>query len=135
MAFDDISINTIIGSGSAVSGNLRINGAMMIDGDIDGNIEASGNIIIGEKAKIRGNISARSATVSGIVLGDITAPEGIKLQATSTVIGDIATKRLILSAGVILHGHCIALSDTEEYQKEVEKQEQLKDIRNRSVLI
>lgn len=135
MAFDDISINTIIGSGSAVSGNLRINGAMMIDGDIDGNIEASGNIIIGEKAKIRGNISARSATVSGIVLGDITAPEGIKLQATSTVIGDIATKRLILSAGVILHGHCIALSDTEEYQKEVEKQEQLKDIRNRSILI
>lgn len=135
MAFDDISINTIIGSGSAVSGSLRINGAMMIYGDIDGNIEASGNIIIGEKARIRGNISAKSATVSGIVLGDITAPEGIKLQATSTVIGDIATKRLIVSAGVILHGHCIALSDTEEYQKEVEKQEQLKDIRNRSILI
>ena len=108
---------------------------MMIYGDIDGNIEASGNIIIGEKARIRGNISAKSATVSGIVLGDITAPEGIKLQATSTVIGDIATKRLIVSAGVILHGHCIALSDTEEYQKEVEKQEQLKDIRNRSILI
>ena len=41
MAFriDDISINTIIGGGSAIKGNLKINGFVRIDGDIDGNLD------------------------------------------------------------------------------------------------
>ena len=43
---DDISINTIIGKGSSITGNLRINGFVRLDGDIDGNLETDGNIII-----------------------------------------------------------------------------------------
>lgn len=132
--FDDISINTIIGSGSAFAGNLRVTGSMMIDGDVDGDIELSGNLIVGEKARIRGNITARSATISGIVLGDIVAPESIKLMPTSTIVGDIATHRLMLSEGVVFHGHCIALSDDEKYEKEVATQNQLKEIRSKTII-
>ena len=103
---DDISICTLVGSGSSFLGNLRVNGAMMVDGDIDGDLEVSGNLIIGEKARVRGNISAKSAVISGIVLGDINAPEGIKLTATSTVLGDIATHRLQIAQGVVFNGQC-----------------------------
>ena len=69
MAFtsDDISINTLIGPGSFVSGDIKINGFIRIDGDIKGKIESSGNIIIGERAKIQGNITASSIVVGGIV--------------------------------------------------------------------
>ena len=42
---DDISINTIIGKGSSITGNLRINGFVRLDGDINGNLETDGNII------------------------------------------------------------------------------------------
>ena len=59
--FDDISINTMIGAGSAFSGDLKVSGGLMVDGDIDGNIELSGNIIIAERARVRGNIVAKSA--------------------------------------------------------------------------
>ncbi len=134
LTIDDISINTIVGAGSAFQGNLRITGAMMIDGDIDGDIEISGNLIVGEKARIHGNITAKSAVISGIILGDILAPESIKLMPTSTVIGDIATHKLLLSDGVIFHGHCIALSDEDLYEKEVSKQTQLKEIRHKAII-
>ena len=67
-SFEDISINTIIGSDSFVSGNIKINGFVRVDGDIDGKIEASGNVIIGNKARVRGNISASSIVVGGIVV-------------------------------------------------------------------
>ena len=87
---DNISINSILGTGSSVKGDVKINGFARIDGDIDGNIEATGNVIIGENARIRGNIKAKSITViGGIVLGDIVAPDFIKLLSSSVVIGEI----------------------------------------------
>lgn len=118
MAFtsDDISINTLIGPGSFVSGDIKINGFIRIDGDIKGKIESSSNIIIGERAKIQGNITASSIVVGGIVLGDITAPKGIKLLSTSVVIGDIMTKSLQIEDDVIFNGHCISLSNEEEFK-------------------
>lgn len=134
MAFDDISIKTIIGASSAFIGNLRVNGAMMVDGDVDGNIEASGNIIIGEKARVRGNITAKSATISGIVIGDITAPDIVNLTSSATVIGDIATHRAQIASGVLFHGHCIALVDQETYEKEVEKRLEVQEIRSKAIL-
>ena len=32
---DDISINTMIGSGSIITGNVKIDGFVRVDGDID----------------------------------------------------------------------------------------------------
>ena len=118
MAFtsDDISINTLIGPGSFVSGDIKINGFIRIDGDIKGKIESSSNIIIGERAKIQGNITASSIVVGGIVLGDITAPKGIKLLSNSVVIGDIMTKSLQIEDDAIFNGHCISLSNEEEFK-------------------
>ena len=118
MAFtsDDISINTLIGPGSFVSGDIKINGFIRIDGDIKGKIESSSNIIIGERAKIQGNITASSIVVGGIVLGDITAPKGIKLLSTSVVIGYIITKSIQIEDDAIFNGHCISLSIEEEFK-------------------
>ena len=107
---------------------------MMVDGDIDGDLEVSGNLIVGEKARVRGNITAKSAVISGIVLGDISAPEGIKLTATSTVLGDIATHRLQIAQGVVFNGHCISLSDEDLFEKESTKQRQLKEIKQKTII-
>ncbi|MBR1537350.1 MAG: polymer-forming cytoskeletal protein [Treponema sp.] len=123
MAFltDDISINTIIGLGSAVSGDIHANGFIRVDGDIDGNLESTGNIIIGDKARINGNITALSIVIGGIVLGDVYAPDGIKLLSSSAVIGNISTKNLEIEENVIFHGHCIALKNEEEFNLALEK--------------
>ena len=133
-SFDDISINTMIGGGSAFYGDLRVSGGMMIDGDVDGNIEISGNIIVAERARVRGNITAKSAIISGIVIGDIRAPESIKLMSSSTVIGDVSTRKLHVADKVILHGHCISIADQERYEKEDTVQSQSKEIRNKAVV-
>lgn len=129
---DDFSINTMIGIGSAFSGDLKVSGGLMVEGDIDGNIEISGNIIVGERARVRGNIVAKSAIISGIVIGDVTAPEGIKLMSTSAIIGDVATRKLQVADKVVLHGHCISISEVERYENEFSVQIQSKEIRNKA---
>ena len=135
MAFltDDISINTIIGLGSAVSGDVHANGFIRVDGDIDGNLESTGNIIIGDKARINGSISALSTVIGGIVLGDIYAPNGIKLLSSSAVIGNIFTKKLEIEENGILHGHCIALKDDEEFARMTERFSNEQSIRGKAI--
>lgn len=118
MAFkgDDISINTFIGAGSAVSGNLKIAGFVTVHGDLDGDLETTGKVIISEHARVRGNITAKSVIVGGVVEGDITAPDFIQLFETASVIGNLATHRLELQDGVLFQGHCISLSKEDDYQ-------------------
>ncbi len=134
LRFDDISINTLIGNGSFVQGDLKVNGFIRIDGDIDGNLETDGNVIISEKARIHGNISAKSIIVGGIIIGDITAKEGIKLLSSSAVIGNIITHKIQMEDKVVFHGHCIALTNEENYNQAVDKFLQSKAIRDKAVL-
>ena len=133
---DSISINSILGNGSSIKGNIQINGFARIDGDIDGNIYAQGNIIIGENARIRGNITAKSVTViGGIVLGDIIAPEFVKLLSSCAVIGDIQTRKFQSDENTVLHGYCISLDEEAEYAAAVSKWENLKAISSMSIRI
>jgi len=131
---DDISINSIIGPGSSIKGDIKINGFTRIDGDLDGNLETAGNVIVGENARVRGNIIARSITVGGIVQGNIIAPVSVKLLSSSTVIGDIQTHKLIADENVIIHGHCIALSEDLSYNEAVKYWQNSKAIASKSIL-
>lgn len=115
LRFDDISINTIIGHGSAITGNIKINGFVRIDGDIDGNLETDGNIILGENSRIRGNIKAKSVIVGGIVLGNIEAIESVKILSQSVVVGDIISHKVQVEQSAIIHGHFISIKDNEKY--------------------
>lgn len=132
---DEISINSIIGAGSTIKGNIQINGFTRIDGDLDGNIETPGKVIVGEKARIRGNITARAATIGGIVNGDILAPEEVHLLSSSAVIGNIQTHRLIADQNVLLHGHCISLSDETSYLNSVSDWQNTQDIISKSIKV
>ncbi len=129
MALDSVSINTIFGPGSYIKGDIKISGFARIDGDIEGNITATGKLILGEKSRVLGNVTAKSVTVlGGIVQGDICAPEFVKLLSSSVVIGDIQTKTLSAEENVLMNGHCIALSDETEYDAAVSRHENMKAI-------
>ena len=132
LRIDDISINTILGNGSSMTGNIKVNGFVRIDGDIDGSLETDGNIIIGENARIKGKITAKSVIVGGIIVGDITAEENVRLLSTSVVIGDIVSHKVQIDDKVIFHGHCISIKENDKFQSESSKYFQGKSIREKA---
>lgn len=133
---EDISINSIIGKGSSIKGNLKINGFIRVDGDLDGDLETSGNVIIGENARVRGDIIAKSVSViGGIVYGNIIAPDSVKLLSTSVVIGDIQTHKLQSDEKVILHGHCISLLEQNPYENAILDWQNKKAIQEKSIQV
>ena len=132
---DDVSINSILGPGSFIKGDIKINGFTRIDGDLDGNLETTGNVIIGNNARIRGNITAKSITViGGIIQGNINAPESVQLLSDSAVIGDIQTKRFKAEEDVFLLGHCIALSDETAFEEAQERWQDAKAIASKALM-
>ena len=114
---DDISINTMVGHGSLISGNLKIDGFVRIDGNIDGNLETTGKIIIGDDAKIRGNVTASSVISGGIVEGDVVAPEFVQLFSSAIVRGDVISKKITAEQNSIIDGYCISIKDDEKFEK------------------
>lgn len=131
LRIDDISINTIIGNGSAISGDIKINGFVRVDGDIDGNLETDGNVIIGENARIRGNLSAKAVIIGGIILGNVLATESVKLLSKSAVLGDILSHKVQIDSDAIFHGHCISVKDEARYSLLSQKYFQSKAIKEK----
>lgn len=126
---DDISMNTVIGNGSTISGDIKVNGFLRIDGDIDGNLETDGNILMGANARIRGDVQAKSIIVGGIILGNVTAVDSIKLLSDSAVIGDIISHKVQIDETAIFHGHCISIKNDESFKKHSDEYLQSKAIK------
>ena len=131
---DDISINTIIGKGSAISGNMKVNGFIRIDGDIDGSLETDGNVIVGENARIRGDLTAKSVIIGGIIKGNIKANESVKILAEAAVIGDVISRKVQVDGSAIIHGHCISIKDEADFGKTSGEYLQSKAIKEKVIL-
>lgn len=118
---DDISVNTVVGHGAVITGDITVPGFLRIDGDIDGSVEAQGRVIIGKAARIRGSVHALSVSVGGIVQGDIIAPDCVILLSSAMVIGSVLTKKLRVDDDVILHGFCSAIGEQSSFEEAEKK--------------
>lgn len=92
--------------GSRVNGQLSFQGAVRIDGSVDGEIQCQGTLTIGEGADIRAKISGRVVILRGRVEGNITAKEKLELIAPARLIGNVDTPRLLVTEGVVFDGNC-----------------------------
>ena len=110
---EDFSINTIIGPGTSVSGDVEAGGFTRVDGNVHGNVKAKGRLVIGEKARMKSNVSGTFVTVGGVVFGNVLASERLIILATGLVMGDIITRRIQADEGCLIHGR-VRVCKTEE---------------------
>ncbi len=93
--------------GCRIEGSVELVGCMQIDGEIDGDLVSTGEIIIGETGVINANIITGKIKVYGQVYGDIIAEERIEFCAGACVKGDIKSPKVVMQDGVVFQGHCI----------------------------
>ena len=110
---EDFSINTIIGPGTSVSGDVESGGFTRVDGNVKGDVKAKGRLIIGERARMKSNISATSVTVGGVVFGNVIASERLVVLSTGLIMGDVITRRIQADEGCLIHGR-VKVCQTEE---------------------
>ena len=98
------NVDTIIGVNVILKGNLHNKGSIQINGTVEGEVKSDENVNIGETAKIKGPVVAKTIEISGEVKGLVEATEKLEVNPTGKVIGDINAKSLIIKQGATFIG-------------------------------
>lgn len=96
----------IIGAGTSITGDINCSGDIRIDGNLTGNLFVQGKVIIGGSGTIKGEISCKNSEVEGKIEGKISVGELLSLKTTSSILGDIKTRKLAIEPGAQFTGSC-----------------------------
>jgi cytoskeletal protein CcmA (bactofilin family) len=101
-------IDSLIGAGTIVHGNVEFRGGLRIDGQVEGNVATvggeSGTLVISEEARVDGDVSVSHAVINGTVNGTVRADDYLELQAKARVVGDLTYRTLEMHLGAVVKG-------------------------------
>jgi cytoskeletal protein CcmA (bactofilin family) len=97
---------TVIGRETSINGEMNMTGSAKILGQFDGRISVVGDVFVAEGAVVRADILADQIIIEGEVEGNVTARERLQLASTAQLVGDIATRALVVEDGASLLGNC-----------------------------
>ena len=104
-------IDTLIGAGTKIEGNLGFSGGLRVDGEINGDVVAiqgkPSTLVLSEHGCIKGRVEVTHLIVNGIVDGPIHATEYLELQSKGRVTGDVHYKTLEIQLGAVVEGRLI----------------------------
>lgn len=108
-------IDSLIGAGTKVKGDMHFTGGLRVDGEVDGNVIASpgkaSTLVLSEHARVDGEINVSHLVVNGVVTGPVYAAEYLELQSKAKLTGDVHYKVLEIQLGAIIEGRLIHLSE------------------------
>ena len=88
----------------SIKGSVKFLNELLIDGEVEGTIDSTGTLTLGEHARIRGDIRTKSVKVRGTVEGNIFVTERCELQAGCTLRGDVEAPRLMVDENATFLG-------------------------------
>ena len=97
--------STCITEGLRIVGNVSADGAVEINGQVDGNLDCT-SVTVSPKAFINGGIHARHVVVNGKVEGPISG-EDVVLKSHAFVTGDIQAQSLSIERGAHFEGRSL----------------------------
>lgn len=117
-------IDSLIGAGTRIEGNVTFSGGLRVDGEIMGNVIGSGGqpstLVLSEQARIDGEIHVSHLVVNGAVNGPLHSAEFLELQAHCRVKGDVHYNTLEMHVGAVVEGRLVHSSSVTEGSKTVE---------------
>jgi len=103
-------LESFLGTNTTFTGEITTKGTLRIDGNVDGNVNADW-LIIGDKAYIKGNVTATSLVVGGTIEGNVLAKGMVDIQKKGRVKGDIITSKLTVADGGSVDGRIAMHND------------------------
>ena len=105
------SIDSLIGAGTRIDGNVTFSGGLRVDGEVHGNISSEsgeqGTVVICEKASVEGSISVGHVVINGTVIGPVFAGESLELLPAARVTGDVEYHQIEMQQGAVIQGRLV----------------------------
>ena len=98
-------LNRIV-EGTEITGDIKSDSNIRIDGKLKGTIITKGRLVIGSTGSIEGEIHCENADIEGSFIGKISVNQLLSLKSTAKLNGDIHASKLSIEPGAAFTGTC-----------------------------
>ena len=85
-------------------GQLYVEGDLRVGGIVEGEVEVTGDVEIGDLAKVKASVSARDVIIRGHVIGAVVARKRLEVTRSGSLTGDVRVARLEIQDGATFSG-------------------------------
>src|ERR1700737_207172 len=94
-----------LGPRDSLHGRLEIQGDLKIQGNVEGELKATGDVTIDSTSVVQASIEGSNVSVRGQVTGNVTAKKRLTLGGSGHLNGDVKVARLTVEDGATLNGN------------------------------
>ncbi len=109
--FNSARIDTLIGQGTVINGNLEFSGGLHVDGKIIGNVIAEEGsdalLILSEFGHIEGEVKVPNMVLNGEIIGDVFGSNRVELAPKSCINGSVYYNLIEMAIGAQVNGGLI----------------------------
>ncbi len=107
-------IDSLIGAGTCIEGDLRFSGGLRVDGEVKGCVRAaegaSGTtLVLSEHGRIEGAVLVAHLVINGTVVGPVSATETLEMQPKARIVGDVEYASIEMHQGAVIEGRLVHL--------------------------
>ncbi|TDJ29329.1 MAG: polymer-forming cytoskeletal protein [Gammaproteobacteria bacterium] len=125
-AFSTARIDTLVGQGTVINGDVIFAGGLHVDGKITGNViaekDSSAILILSEYGRIEGEIKVPNMVLNGEIVGDVHGSTRVELAPKSRIKGSVYYNLLEMAIGAEVNGALVHQPPESEKQKVLEDQ-------------
>ena len=104
-------IDSLIGAGTSLVGDVTFSGGLRVDGEVRGNVRSAdgqpATLVLSEHARIEGEISVSHVVINGTVIGPVHSSDFLELQPRAKVTGDVEYATIEMHLGAIVQGRLV----------------------------
>ncbi|MGV6853065.1 MAG: bactofilin family protein [bacterium] len=103
-------VDTLIGAGTTIAGDLEFTGGLHIDGSVKGTVkatESNASLTLSQQGRLEGEVHAPHIVLDGVVEGDLYAAEKLELAGNARIHGNVYYNLIEIAVGAEVNGQLI----------------------------
>ncbi len=95
---------TLIADGNTIAGKVTGKNPLRIEGRLEGEVDLSSDVIVGETGQVEGDIVAHTIYIAGQVKGNVQGKTKVEISTSGRLLGDVIAPRVQLDEGAFFRG-------------------------------
>jgi cytoskeletal protein CcmA (bactofilin family) len=101
---------SLIAQHTRLIGDIETEGALLLNGTVQGNGRVGGEVSISSDAQWEGELTAQRAVIAGTVIGNITVEDKLEVGASARIRGRVSARRIAIALGAQIEGEVVCTS-------------------------
>jgi cytoskeletal protein CcmA (bactofilin family) len=122
--FSAARVDTLVGQGTEITGDLVFAGGLHVDGTIKGNVAAEEGstalLILSEFGRIEGQVTVPNMVLNGEIVGDVFGSTRVELAPKARVKGSVYYNLIEMAIGAEVNGGLVHQPNGDKLPKRLE---------------